>query len=52
MDWASNYSAYVATNLLSPSWSLLTNAPQYTNGMFLLSLPTNSRQQFFRLSNP
>jgi hypothetical protein len=51
--WASNYSAYAATNLVSPNWQPVTNVPQSSNGMYYLNLPTtNGPQQFIRLSNP
>jgi len=51
--WASNYSAYAATNLVLPNWRPVTNVPQSSNGMYYLNLPTtNGPQQFIRLSNP
>jgi hypothetical protein len=50
---ASNYSTYLASNLVPAHWQLVTNKPQTSNGMYYLSLPTTNRiQQFFRLSNP
>ncbi|HWW02804.1 MAG TPA: GH92 family glycosyl hydrolase [Candidatus Acidoferrum sp.] len=52
--WATNYTLYSATNLLAPaSWSPVTNAPQPTNGVLYLSLPTaNGQPQYFRLISP
>jgi predicted alpha-1,2-mannosidase len=52
--WATNYTAYSATNLLPPTqWSAVTNAPQSSNGVLYLTLPTtNGPQQYFRLGTP
>ncbi|HWX18675.1 MAG TPA: GH92 family glycosyl hydrolase [Candidatus Binatia bacterium] len=49
--WATNYSAYTATNLLPPvQWSPVTNPPQASNSLLYLTLPaTNGSQQYFRL---
>jgi len=50
---ASNYSMYLATNLVLANWQPVTNKPQASNGMNYLSLPTaNGIPQFFRLGNP
>ena len=50
--WASNYDAYVTTNLTPPIvWSRVTNQFQSSNGLLYLNFPaTNSGAQFFRLS--
>ena len=51
--WASNYAVYAATNLASPNWRPVTNAPQSSNGVLYLNVPaTNQVQEFFRLSYP
>jgi predicted alpha-1,2-mannosidase len=49
--WATNYTAYSATNLLPPiQWSLVTNPPQTSNGLLYLTLPTTTGpQRYFRL---
>lgn len=49
--WASNYSAYYATNLNPPvTWFLLTNQPQFNNENFGVTVPvTNGVARFYRL---
>jgi galactan endo-1,6-beta-galactosidase len=51
--WASNYSAWYATNLNPPiTWFLLTNQPQSSNGMFGLILPmARDTARFYRLKS-
>jgi putative alpha-1,2-mannosidase len=51
--WATNYTAFSATNLLAPiQWSPVTNPPQASNGLLYLALPaTNGPEQYFRLQS-
>lgn len=52
--WAAGAKLYATPELTPPGqWSLVTNSPALTSGMFFLTLPvTNAAQQFFRLQMP
>jgi hypothetical protein len=52
-DWAADWGLYFATNLNPPAiWFPVTNAVGSNNGMFNVTLPIGSGEQFFRLSRP
>ncbi|MDB6063800.1 MAG: glycoside hydrolase family 2 [Pedosphaera sp.] len=51
--WASDWMLLSATNLVPPIvWSHVTNMIASTNGQFIVSLPSNSGVEFFRLTSP
>ncbi len=51
--WAGNWGLYATTNLTPPTvWSPVTNGAASSNGMFNVTLPTDSGMQFFHLVSP
>ena len=51
--WANDWTLYGATNLVPPViWSPVTNAVGSNNGVFNVTLPLGTNNQFFRLGSP
>ncbi|HXA45674.1 MAG TPA: glycoside hydrolase family 76 protein [Candidatus Angelobacter sp.] len=51
--WANDWSLYVATNLTPPVvWMPVTNLVNSNNGVFNMTSPIGSVNQFFRLASP
>jgi predicted alpha-1,6-mannanase (GH76 family) len=51
--WANDWSLYAATNLTPPVvWAPVTNLANSNSGVFNVTLPVGSGNQFFRLASP
>jgi hypothetical protein len=51
--WADDWQLQSATNLAPPvGWALVTNAPAFSNGQLVVTIPLGDHTRFFRLASP